>query len=29
MFHMNSNPRAVTLNVFQGPSRNSKVRSAR
>ena len=28
MFHMNSNPRAVTLNVLQGPSRNSKVRSA-
>jgi hypothetical protein len=28
MFHMNSNPHAVTLNVFQGPSRNSKVRFA-
>jgi hypothetical protein len=28
MFHMNSNPHAVTLNVFQGPSRNSKVGSA-
>ncbi len=28
MFHMNSNPHAVTLNVFQGLSRNSKVGSA-
>ena len=25
MFHMNSNPHTVTLNLFQGPSRNSKL----
>jgi hypothetical protein len=25
MFHMNSNPHAVTLNVFQGPSGNYKL----